>query len=239
MEGPKVLLSVSLCMIVCCSYGLAQQPPQVRYVPVPYARTAYCANGEQYDPMDQICCQGVVQQLTGPPHVSVCCNGDVINNLTEKCCRGHERARADQACCGPEAYDLFSGELCCGSRYIYEPGFDICCHGYVAPAENHICCEKGPVKVAQGAQASSTCCGCGAVNSQTEMCCGGQPISTSSSTEACCNGDTVYNPTKQVCCSEGGSMTVLQGDTCKPDRQTASANANTRINLNPLGRRRK
>ena len=157
-----------------------------------------------------------------------CCNGDVVDNRTEKCCMGMERATVGQACCGHEAYDLHSGDECCGSRYLYDKAYDTCCHDFVVPLENILCCDKGPIRVEAGMPAgSAACCGCGTINAETHTCCGGQAVPIDSASEACCAGETIYDPSKSVCCPEKGKLRVIEGQSC----------AKTNGNLSRIGGR--
>lgn len=127
----------------------------------------------------------------------------------------HEVAHYGQDCCATEAYDLGTSEQCCGERYLYDMRTDQCCKGYVSPIEDHVCCDRGPLRVKGGAT-QAACCGCGTMKLGVEFCCGGKPVAIKSEKEACCGGETVYDPSLAVCCkTESGEMQVTQGQTCQ------------------------
>ncbi|XP_038073526.1 uncharacterized protein LOC119741726 isoform X2 [Patiria miniata] len=180
-------------------------------------------NGKEsfFRPDDEACCQGNI--LPRAENLEeACCNGQLFDSTTGKCCGDHTWINHDtQLCCGHEVHAISEHGECCNHQWI-ETTTHTCCAGRVVEGVGECCgysdvyndmtehCCLGPGSAghvaAVGREAVVSgfleCCGLETIDTRNKLCCLDNPTDRKSSFTECCGADT-YDTRTQVCCESG------------------------------------
>ena len=97
----------------CCNYQLIQLSPSHP------TRTECCDDVGLYDPLTDICCDGIaVKQRHGD--TDICCEGNAFLPTSELCCDGNVVTKSSK-----------NATMCCGPGVSLDPEIELCCDDVV------------------------------------------------------------------------------------------------------------
>lgn len=230
------VISISLCVllfVVCCDCAFFIKDSEVKLKSEPgigtnkmggrYRRQVwmrFCSQGEQYNPMVELCCNGHVVPLVG--NRTRCCGDNSFDPWSEMCCDETTNTilprMTQPACCGSDLYDAAS-DMCCGTTVFYRvPTRGVpkpilaCCGDRGYDTTRQICCQENLSPIPRAPGALPACCGGRGYDAATHLCCEGRPTYRPSNMSACCGQFSTYNTATQICCS-GFAQNINQNGT--------------------------
>jgi len=215
----------------CANYTLGIKGKQVccngilKDLAVPDSKITECCNGIPYDPISQICCEGVLLDQDGSSGKMQCCGSVAYDENFYVCCEEKslwEKEVEGSECCGQfpffpdnglfccngetQSKDLVQGDACCGQ------GIDL--QYYYKDKGEFICCEN----VLGLRSGGDSCCGETPYFSGTGICCNGE-VFDSSLGDTCCAGSPYFETNsndrlRTICCDLGPGGPYISPDCC-------------------------